>query len=257
MSTSSLNPNKRKAEFEAGVLPKRSSGTELPNLRLNVENLMHEICADEELNAKLSQDDWDQLAELRSAYEAGTLDRRTLVDDMSNIVGGTMKLFRMVQTALSKSQCVNGANQAVPLAPTLPLRAALQRVSSIASSASSASTPGGAEVASILCPSRPASSHASSTARSTPTSPDIHALVHSFHCDDDECAKPKCSELKRVLTRMEGHVRQCPASRTPLGAPLSKECKTCRLWKALARTRNGSASAQPQGARSSLAVALR
>jgi hypothetical protein len=67
----------------------------------------------------------------------------------------------------------------------------------------------------------------------------------SFHCTDDECERPKCRELKLVLERMQDHTEQCPAMRTPLGAPV-KDCKTCRLYKALTRTRPGSASARPR-----------
>jgi len=195
---------------------------------------------------------------MRAEYDAGTIDRRGLVDGFSEVVGGTMKLFALVKLALSKNADV----AAMPSpAPVLPLRIALQRMSSTTSSVSSASTPGGAEVSSILGPNR-GYSRDRQVSTSEPSSPDIRMLVHSFHCNDDECTKPKCRELKLILQRMESHVEQCPASRTPLG-PLSKECKTCRLWKTLTRTRNGSVSAgatsaPPQQRRSSpLAPTLR
>lgn len=245
----SINKRKPEPENELATHAKRSTAAvDFSGIRLPVEDLMAVLRAD----AGLQPADWDRLQDLHGQYDAGTLSRRDFVDNMAAIIGSTNKLFTMVKMALSKSASVAalGADAILPLR-----RIALQRMSSTTSSASSSSTPGGHEVASILGPNRPPSSSRtrSGPGVASPSTPAIHTLVHSFHCDDDDCDRPKCRELKLVLKRMEAHVGTCPAWRTPLGVPV-KECKTCRLWKTLTRTvdtRNRAAqpqAAQPQAA---------
>ena len=248
---SSLSGAKRRAEEEpAARAVKRATSAIGLSDRLPVESLVDTIRADAAMQRQLSDEDWEDLDRIRAQYESGEVDKRALVDGLSAIVGGTTKLFGMLKVALCRSSSCGRAEpppHASP-APVLPLRVALQRVSSMASSTSSASTPGGAEVTSFLGPrarSFPAGRGRVPTAPPPPSSPAVHTLVHSFHCTDDECERPKCRELKLVLERMQDHTEQCPAMRTPLGAPV-KDCKTCRLYKALTRTRPGSASARPR-----------
>ena len=65
----------------------------------------------------------------------------------------------------------------------------------------------------------------------------VHALVHAFHCTDDQCVQKTCPETKGVLKRMRLHVEQCRSRADPSQPP---ECKVCKLWQALHRTRQNS-----------------
>ena len=65
----------------------------------------------------------------------------------------------------------------------------------------------------------------------------VHALVHAFHCTDDQCNQKTCPETKGVLKRMRLHVEQCRSRADPTQPP---ECKVCKLWQALHRTRQNS-----------------
>lgn len=58
-----------------------------------------------------------------------------------------------------------------------------------------------------------------------PTIP-VEMLIHGFHCEDENCAKRECADVKQVLRRMELHVAQCPQGP-------GSDCKVCKLWMAL------------------------
>jgi len=71
----------------------------------------------------------------------------------------------------------------------------------------------------------------------------VQALVHAFHCQDPSCQITTCANTKRVLGRMEAHVQGC---RQEVGG--TDECKVCKLWQALHRTRgNGNQDARGEG----------
>ena len=73
----------------------------------------------------------------------------------------------------------------------------------------------------------------------------VQALVHAFHCSDPGCQQKTCADTKQVLKRMEVHVAQCPARRNAQAAgaqPL--ECKVCKLWQALHKTKSSSGQGQ-------------
>merc|ERR1719224_266586 len=70
----------------------------------------------------------------------------------------------------------------------------------------------------------------------------VQALVHAFHCQDPSCQITTCANTKRVLGRMEAHVQGC---RQEVGG--TDECKVCKLWQALHRTRgNGNPRRHPR-----------
>merc|ERR1719482_58287 len=71
----------------------------------------------------------------------------------------------------------------------------------------------------------------------------VQALVHAFHCQDPSCQITTCANTKRVLDLMEAHVQGC---RQEVGG--TDECKVCKLWRALHRTRgNGNPDARGEG----------
>ena len=78
----------------------------------------------------------------------------------------------------------------------------------------------------------------------------VQALVHAFRCTDPACQQKTCADTKLVLKRMEAHVQQCPARRAQQSAqqggpsPQQAECKVCKLWEALPRTRSSSGEQQ-------------
>lgn len=61
----------------------------------------------------------------------------------------------------------------------------------------------------------------------------VQILIHAFHCRDSSCERPQCAETKLILLRMEVHAQHCPKR----GLTGADECKVCKLWKALHRTR--------------------
>ena len=72
-----------------------------------------------------------------------------------------------------------------------------------------------------------------------PTLP-VQALVHAFHCRDANCverpAGKSCVETQAVVRRMKAHVDSCHIRQQQGQADVS-ECKVCRLWDALHRTK--------------------
>ena len=78
----------------------------------------------------------------------------------------------------------------------------------------------------------------------------VQALVHAFRCTDPACQQKTCADTKLVLKRMEVHVQQCPTRRAQQSAqqggppPQQAECKVCKLWEALHRTRSSSGQQQ-------------
>ena len=68
----------------------------------------------------------------------------------------------------------------------------------------------------------------------------VQALVHAFHCVDTRCAQKSCQDTKQVLKRMEAHYSQCPERRQAAAGPdgAVQDCKVCKLWQALHRTKN-------------------
>ena len=87
-------------------------------------------------------------------------------------------------------------------------------------------------------------------------------LVHAFHCTDPACQQKTCAEAKLVLKRMEVHWQQCPRRRAQQSAqqggppPQQAECKVCKLWEALHRTKSSSSqqSVQQRGGMQSSAA---
>ena len=87
-------------------------------------------------------------------------------------------------------------------------------------------------------------------------------LVHAFHCTDPACQQKTCAEAKLVLKRMEVHWQQCPRRRAQQSAqqgrppPQQAECKVCKLWEALHRTKSssGQQSVQQRGGMQSSAA---
>ena len=79
----------------------------------------------------------------------------------------------------------------------------------------------------------------------------VQALVHAFHCTDPACQQKTCADTKQVLKRMEVHVQQCPTRRAQRQSaqqggppPQQAECKVCKLWQALHRTKSSSGQQQ-------------
>ncbi len=71
----------------------------------------------------------------------------------------------------------------------------------------------------------------------------VQALVHAFHCTDDQCTQKSCHETKLVLKRMKTHVEGCNSrAKAAAAGEVAPECKVCKLWQALHRTRNSSGS---------------
>ena len=92
-------------------------------------------------------------------------------------------------------------------------------------------------------------------------SQNVQALVHAFHCMEPACHAQfavnnaadlcaTCSGTKQVLKRMEVHVQQCPTRRAQQSPqqggppPQQAECKMCKIWEALHRTRSSSGQQQ-------------
>jgi len=75
------------------------------------------------------------------------------------------------------------------------------------------------------------------------------SLVHAFHCTRDVCPDSACSEAKQMLRFVEAHVADCHLRTRERDAPdgVPAECKTCRLWAALHRTRLVSATRSTVG----------
>ena len=79
----------------------------------------------------------------------------------------------------------------------------------------------------------------------------VQALVHAFHCADPACQQKTCADTKQVLKRMEVHVQQCPTRRAQRQSaqqggppPQLAECKVCKLWQSLHRTKSSSGQQQ-------------
>ena len=79
----------------------------------------------------------------------------------------------------------------------------------------------------------------------------VQALVHAFHCADPACQQKTCADTKQVLRRMEVHVQQCPTRRAQRQSaqqggppPQQAECKVCKLWQSLHRTKSSSGQQQ-------------
>lgn len=56
----------------------------------------------------------------------------------------------------------------------------------------------------------------------------VAVLVHAFHCKKPQCAYNRCSETKAMLKSLEGHAGECENK---------EDCKSCKLWGALHRTK--------------------
>mgnify|MGYP006146428375 CR=1 FL=1 len=152
----------------------------------------------------------------------------------------------------------------------------LRRIASTSSASSSTpGTPGGAEVGSILRargrlpigreayrkPGREAGREAACEAgsaaaagaarevRTTTPQPEVVALVHAFHCADEDCKVDKCVELRAVIERIEAHVEWVEYSgrTSDMGVDMAEGkascggvgagCRTCKLWRTLAKTK--------------------
>ena len=88
-------------------------------------------------------------------------------------------------------------------------------------------------------PSSPALAAAPASSSGRKSTLPVQELVHAFHCQEPHCQHKKCPDTKRVLKRMEAHVAQCPVRKQAQMHGLSlPECKVCKLWQALHRTRN-------------------
>ena len=62
--------------------------------------------------------------------------------------------------------------------------------------------------------------------------PPLHVAVHAFHCADPACARPRCTDAKLMLLKVQMHVCRsawlnCAEHRG------SGECPVCKLWRAL------------------------
>ena len=57
----------------------------------------------------------------------------------------------------------------------------------------------------------------------------LHIAIHAFHCVDAACERPRCTEAKLLLMKIEVHVQNCAARELHA----SNECKVCELWRAL------------------------
>ena len=83
-------------------------------------------------------------------------------------------------------------------------------------------------------------------------SQNVQALVHAFHCTDTQCQQETCADTKQMLKRMKVHVQQCPTRRAQQSAqqggppPQQAECKVCKLWQALHRTKSSSSQQSVQ-----------
>ena len=53
-----------------------------------------------------------------------------------------------------------------------------------------------------------------------------HMAIHAFHCVDAVCEKPRCTEAKLLLVKIEVHVQKCAARGSDV-------CKVCELWRTL------------------------
>ena len=66
-------------------------------------------------------------------------------------------------------------------------------------------------------------------------------LVHAFHCirPHGSCPDSVCAAAKEALRRVEAHALECPRRVHERDAAdgTQAECKMCRLWAALHRTR--------------------
>ena len=57
-----------------------------------------------------------------------------------------------------------------------------------------------------------------------PTLP-LHMVIHAFHCIDAACERPRCTEAKLLLVKIEVHVQNCLHT--------SDACTVCELWRTL------------------------
>lgn len=219
---------------------------------LPVHILIDVLKGDPTLQNNLNSEAWNDLDDLHERYRSSTLDRRGLVDGLCLIVGKNKLLATVQAAALEHAGATSPLKpskrrmtpSALPRHLTAAAGAPFSTTPSPASSVSSSSpsTPGSSEVAAILTKQVRATAAAGAT-RSDPlaagsrSDETVRILVHAFHCRATACPVAKCQRLKHVLVRMEGHVSQCLSMRTPLGAPTA-DCKTCRLWRALDRTRH-------------------
>ena len=64
----------------------------------------------------------------------------------------------------------------------------------------------------------------------------VKDLKHAFHCSASGCQLATCISTQPILNRMRAHVARCSNSRASGAQPV--ECKVCKLWEALHRTRN-------------------
>jgi len=84
-------------------------------------------------------------------------------------------------------------------------------------------------------------------ARAAKSTLPVQALVHAFHCQDSACQQKSCHETKQVLKRMETHVSHCPVRQKNAQSGQTAECKVCKLWQALHRTRSTPSGGGVQG----------